>query len=134
MPRLRAKGEFACKSCGSKFPSQKEIEVIKVWHTFSPFPDKNGNITINVFASWRCPLCGAKNKSRVSSIKSGAEYKGKNYTELLEKIIHELKETTIEELSKRINMPEDVVFKALRYLIAEGKIKARLNGKKVIAL
>ncbi|MCR8433190.1 MAG: helix-turn-helix domain-containing protein [Crenarchaeota archaeon] len=133
MPRRKGKEGLTCKNCGSKFRSQKEVKIIKIWHTFSPFPDKDGNIAINVFATWECPICGARGRDKISSIKGGFEYKGKNYTEILAKIIYELKETTVEELSKRLNMSEETISKALKYLIAEGQIRAKLDGKKVIA-
>ena len=100
----------------------------------SPMPDKYGNVTINIFATWECPRCGARNRSKLSSIKSGAELGSRSYTERLKEAIYRTKEVTLEELAEMFNMSKDTILKALRYLIEKGVIKAKIEGEKIIAL
>ncbi len=134
MPRRSRRQGLICKNCGSRFSSQKEVRITKTWHVVSPFPDKNGNITISIFAIWICPVCGSRNRGKLSSIKSDTELKSKSYTQRLEEIIYESREITVEEIAGRLGIPKNTVLKALRYLIKEGIIRAKLEGEKVIAL
>lgn len=134
MGKRTRKIRLVCKNCGANFASQAEVKIGKTWYTVSPFPDKEGNVIINIFAIWFCPKCGAQNKGKIASIRDTEAIKSKNYTEKLKEIIYEAKEITLNELAKKMNISEETLLKALRYLIKEGIIKARLDGKKVISL
>jgi len=134
MPRRNTKARLKCKSCGAEYESQGDVKIIKTWHMVSPMPDKDGNITINIFATWECPRCRARNRSKISSIKSGAELRSRSYTERLREAIYRAKEVTLEELAEMFNMSKDTILKALRYLIEKRVIKAKIEGEKIIAL
>ena len=124
-----------CKKCGARFQSVSEVKIIKMWHVVAPFPDKEGNITINVMASWMCPKCGYKNRGKIASLKSGEVLaKGGSYTDRLVKIITERKEISISELAKKFNTSPQTIKKALEYLIKKNLLQAKIEGDIVIAL
>ena len=56
-----AKGKLKpikCKKCGATW-MPNEVPTNKEWTKVAPMPDKDGNVTITVMATWTCPQCGA---------------------------------------------------------------------------
>ena len=49
---------IACRHCGSKFEKLDDKYILKTWHRVAPMPDKHGNLTISIMATWICPKCG----------------------------------------------------------------------------
>ena len=45
-----------CK-CGNTWQPH-EVPTNKEWNMISPMPDKDGNVTITIMATWTCPQCG----------------------------------------------------------------------------
>ena len=45
-----------CK-CGNTWQPH-EVPTNKEWNMVSPMPDKDGNVTITIMATWSCPQCG----------------------------------------------------------------------------
>jgi len=120
-----------CRHCGSKFEKIGDQYIVKTWHMVSPMPDKHGNITISIMASWICPECGRKNTGKISSIKSGGEIKGTSYTQRLINTIEKKGEADIDELSRELGMSPDTIRKAVEYLIKKKILKARMSGNKI---
>ncbi len=125
---MRKQAKFKCKKCKTTFKSIEEISVEKTWHVVSPIPDKNGNITINVMATWICPVCGHKNRGKITSIKSGERIAGRSPTQKLVDIINRHKEISIKELSIQLGVDEETIQKALRYLIKKKMINAEIKN------
>ncbi len=65
MARKRKKDPFVCPKCGTR------VEPVKTWQLISPFPDKQGRITITVMGSFVCPNCGYRWRAVISKIKAG---------------------------------------------------------------
>ncbi|MEX0567804.1 MAG: DeoR family transcriptional regulator [Candidatus Njordarchaeota archaeon] len=131
MPR---KIKIKCKKCGTIFNSSDELNIIKTWHMVSPMPDKNGNLTITIMASWICPQCGAKNTGKISSIKSNSELRGKSPSQRLIDMIQQKKTISISELANSIGMSKENVRKALEYMIKKKIINALIEDNVIKVL
>ncbi len=114
-----------CKYCGSTFRQLGDKYVLKTWHKVAPMPDKHGNITISIMAVWVCPNCGKKNMGKLTSIKSGSDIRGRNYTQRLIDIITSHQEISISEIAQKLGMEEKTVEKAVDYLIRKNILKAK---------
>jgi C4-type Zn-finger protein len=70
MPRTsKSKGKkLVCPRCGST-----DIEIVKTWTLYSPFPDRKGRITVTLMGVVVCKKCGYKWKTVISKIKVGGE-------------------------------------------------------------
>lgn len=121
MPR---KTKIKCKKCGSIFNSSNKINIIRTWHMISPIPDKNGNLTITIMASWTCPNCGSKNTGKISTIKSNLDAHGETPSQKLINIIKQRKIISISELADIIKTKEDNIKKALEHMIKKKIINA----------
>lgn len=55
-----------CPRCGSV-----EVDVVKTWQLYSPFPDRRGRITITVMGVMKCNSCGYQWRGVVSKLKVG---------------------------------------------------------------
>lgn len=101
----------------------------------APFPDKDGNITVNVMAVWVCPLCGYKNRGKIASIKSGdVPSAKKSYTDRLVEFIQNRRVVTLEELSKEFNTDKKTIRKAVEYLIKKNLLNAIIENDSVKVL
>lgn len=116
--------KIKCKKCRSIFNSPNKINITKTWHMVSPIPDRNGNLTITIMASWICPNCGAKNTGKISTIKSNLDARGETPSQKLINIIKQRKSISISELAKVIGTTEDNIKKALEYMIRKKIINA----------
>jgi len=122
------KTKIKCKNCGKIFDSTEEIQIVKTWHMVSPIPDKEGNITINIMATWICPICGSRNRGKIASVKSGEQIRGRNPTQELINIVNQSEVITIQEISKILGVDKETVIKALKYLIKKKMINAVIEG------
>ncbi|MEM1933730.1 MAG: chromatin protein Cren7 [Desulfurococcaceae archaeon] len=64
--RKKKEDKPVCPKCGSY-----EIDVNKTWQLVSPFPDRDGRITVTVMGSMTCKRCQYSWRGVVSKIKIG---------------------------------------------------------------
>ncbi|OYT46899.1 MAG: chromatin protein Cren7 [Desulfurococcales archaeon ex4484_42] len=55
-----------CPQCGTEV---KQPE--KTWQLISPLPDTEGRVTITVMGTFKCPNCGYRWRTKVSTLKVG---------------------------------------------------------------
>jgi len=55
-----------CPQCGTEV---KQPE--KTWQLISPLPDAEGRVTITVMGTFKCPNCGYRWRTKVSTLKVG---------------------------------------------------------------
>jgi len=127
MPRKSKVKPIKCKKCGATW-LPNEVPTVKEWTKVAPMPDKDGNITITVMATWRCPNCGA----------SVMGTKGKTKGEIKEedtksyKIEHALKsgeKIDLEQLANAIGVKFDNLLKIVPLYQKKKNIKGKIEGK-----
>ncbi|HDN75721.1 MAG TPA: chromatin protein Cren7 [Acidilobales archaeon] len=57
-----------CPMCGTEVKNPE-----KTWQLVAPLPDAEGRITITVMGVFKCPNCGYRWKTKVSTLKVGPE-------------------------------------------------------------
>ena len=55
-----------CPRCGTEVKNPE-----KTWQLVSPLPDAEGRITITVMGVFKCPNCGYRWRTKISTIKVG---------------------------------------------------------------
>ena len=127
------RGKILCKQCGSAFSSIRDVKIIKTWHMVSPIPDKQGRLSINVMAVWECPICGARNRGKISTIRTDEAKRSRNYTQMLIDIIMSRKKISINELAEKFSTKPENIKKALEYLAKKKIIDIEIVEDYVIA-
>jgi len=115
-----------CKCGETWLPT--DVPTNKEWTKVAPMPDKHGNVTIIVMATWTCPKCG---KSKMGA-------KGKTKGEVKEedtkkyKIEHALKsgeKQDLEKLAEEIGVSVDSLEKIIPMYVKKLGIKGKLQDK-----
>ncbi len=136
MPRKKSgkgrsrKLQVICKKCGTEI-DPKVNPPNTTWTMTSPMPDKNGQITLTIMGSFKCPNCGASVKASLQKIKGDDVFSGKSKKEQLLEILQQAESPkTVEEIASQLGMSAPVVTKAIEKLIANGQVKGRLSEGK----
>ncbi|MFW9991704.1 MAG: hypothetical protein ACFFD4_06565 [Candidatus Odinarchaeota archaeon] len=122
--------KITCKKCSTVI-NPKDHPPGKTWEMISPMPDKEGNVTLTIMGSFRCPNpnCGKSVIAALRKIKGADIGSGKSKHELLMEYIEGLKEKEpVSQVAEVVGINVDKIEKALSALIKRGKIKGRLEG------
>ncbi len=120
---VKCKGK---RGCGYSFlVGSEEDKRKKEWTLVSPMPDKEGNVTITMMATWDCPQCG-KNITG-SAGKTKGDFGGKSKKESIHDKLAENVEFEISELAKTIGVDNENLIKILKMMIKKGSAKGTIK-------
>ncbi|MHA1667906.1 MAG: hypothetical protein ACTSUR_04530 [Candidatus Heimdallarchaeaceae archaeon] len=116
-----------CKGCGNTW-LPTEVPTNKEWTKVAPMPDKDGNITIIVMATWSCPKCektvmGAKGKTK-GEVK---EEDTKKYK--IETALKSGKKVDLELLAKDMKVKVESLEKIIPMYVKKLGLKGKIKGK-----
>lgn len=117
-----------CKKCGNSFEigSEEDKETRnKEWPMTAPMPDKEGNITITLMATWKCGECGKT--IRGSAGKTKGEFKGKSKKEKIDDKIAEHVEFSTQEFADEMGVEKDNLEQILSVMIKKGMADGKLE-------
>ncbi len=118
-----------CKKCGHSFMPH-EAQPKKQWTLVSPMPDKDGNVTITMMASWDCPNCG---KNITGSMgKTKGDQTGPSKKELIDEKLAAKSNFNINEFAKSLKVSEENLSKILKVHIKKGNVKAKIVDSEFI--
>ncbi len=122
--------KIKCKKCGTEW-LPTEVPTNKQWNIVSPMPDKNGNVTITIMATWTCPNCG---KSVTGALgKTKGEFKEEETPKY--KIEHALLSGEIvdlQQLAEEIGYKVENLLKIVPAYQKKEGIKGKIEGTKFI--
>jgi len=122
-----------CKKCGNSFEigSKEDKETRnKEWPMTAPMPDKEGNITITLMATWKCGNCGKT--IRGSAGKTKGEFKGKSKKEKIDDIIESREEFSLPEFAEELGVKQDNLEQILNVMMKKGLAKGKIEDDKFI--
>lgn len=118
-----------CK-CGNTWMPH-EVPTNKEWNMISPMPDKDGNVTITIMATWTCPKCG-KSKTGAKG-KTKGEFKEEDTPKYkIETAITSGKEFSISKLADDTGFDIENIKKIIPMYMKKKKIKGTIQGDKFI--
>ncbi len=121
-----------CKKCGTEI-DPKVHPPNTTWTMTSPMPDKNGQITLTIMGSFKCPNCGASVRASLQKIKGDEAFTGKSKKQQLLELLQEANSPKpVEEIAARLGMSVPVVTKAIQKLIATGQVKGALSDGRYV--
>ncbi len=119
-----------CKKCGTEI-DPKIHPPNTTWTMTSPMPDKNGQITLTIMGSFRCPNCGASVKASLQKIKGDEAFSGKSKKQQLLELLQQANSPkSVEDIASQLGMSVSVVTKAIQKLISSGQVKGALREGK----
>lgn len=124
--KVKCKGK---KGCGYEF-APTEVPTNKEWSLVSPMPDKDGNVTITMMATWTCPNCGKTVRGTLGKTKG--QMSGKSKKEMLEEKLFSGETFEITELAAEMGYHMDNVEKMIEIYIKKGIAKGQIKGKKFV--
>ncbi len=108
-----------CKKCGHTF-MPADVPTKKQWTLVSPMPDKDGNVTITIMATWDCPKCG---KNITGSMgKTKGDFQGKSKKQLVEDKLKSSENFNIGEFATEVGVAKENLLKILKKYISSGKV------------
>lgn len=114
-----------CK-CGNTWMPH-EVPTNKEWNMISPMPDKDGNVTITIMATWTCPKCG-KTKTGAKG-KTKGEFKEEDTPKYkIEQAINSGKEFSISKLAEDTGFDIENIKKIIPMYLKKGDIKGKIKG------
>lgn len=123
------KKKVSCKKCGFGETVSDFGDPGKTWNLVSPMPDKNGNVTLTVMGSFRCPKCDKSLITSIKKIKGDQFGGGKSKKELLIELASTQTETiALENLAGSIGLSAAAIEKALMALIKKGDLKGKVEN------
>ena len=118
-----------CK-CGNTWMPH-EVPTNKEWNMISPMPDKDGNVTITIMATWTCPKCG-KSKTGAKG-KTKGEFKEEDTPKYkIETAITSGKEFSISKLADDTGFDIENIKKIIPMYMKKKNIKGKIQGDKFI--
>ncbi|MFW9916800.1 MAG: hypothetical protein ACFFGZ_14440 [Candidatus Thorarchaeota archaeon] len=121
------KKKVSCKKCGFGETVSDFGEPNKTWNLVSPMPDKDGNVTLTVMGSFRCPKCGKGLTTAIQKIKGDQFGGGKSKKELLIEVASSQTEaTSLDDLAGQVGLGAQSVEKAVALLIKKGDLKGKI--------
>ena len=123
--------KITCKKCKYSFEiGSADDKRKKEWSMVAPMPDKDGNVTITMMATWDCPNCG-KNITG-SAGKTKGEFSGKSRKEKIEDKLAENAKFSIGDFAKEIGVEEENLLKILEVMVKKGQAKGKLTSSEYI--
>jgi hypothetical protein len=90
-------------------------------------PDKDGNVTLTVMGSFRCPKCDKSLTAAFQKIKGDQFGGGKSKKELLIEVASSQNEPTpLDDLAGQVGLGAQSVEKAITLLIKKGDLKGKI--------
>ena len=121
--------DIKCKKCSNSFPigSDEDKETRnKEWTMVAPMPDKDGNVTITLMATWSCSNCGYT--IRGSAGKTKGKFEGKSKKERLDEIVNSWEEVNIADFAETLGVDPANIEKVLAMYIKKGKAAATIKN------
>lgn len=122
-----------CKKCSWEFtigsPEDKAHRG-KEWTNVAPMPDKDGNVTITLMATWKCKECGYT--IRGSAGKTKGDFAGKSRKEKIQNKIESKEDFLLSEFSKEINASIENLEKILTFMLKKGQVSGEIKGDKFV--
>jgi len=115
--------KVTCPRCGYEFDAEPE----KTW-TLTSLPDKQGNITVTVMGTFRCPSCGRSFRAVYAKYKTGSMTKGKSARDRLIEILNSYERISLDEISEKLGYSKESIRKAIFNLLRQGLVKGRVEG------
>ena len=126
--RKGRKKKVTCKKCGFGESVSDFGNPQKTWNLVSPMPDKDGNVTMTVMGSFRCPKCNASIKAVVQKVKGDQFGGGKSKKQLLIELASSCTEAiSLDHLAEKIGLSRESVEKALSTLLKKGALKGKVS-------
>jgi hypothetical protein len=123
------KKKVSCKNCGFGESVADFGQPSKTWNLVSPMPDKDGNVTLTVMGSFRCPKCDKSLTTSIQKIKGDQFGGGKSKKELLIDLASNQSEAvSLEDLAGQIGLSAESIEKALTALIKKGDLKGKVEN------
>lgn len=126
---MAKKKGITCKKCKTVFQvgSKEDLENRKKeWTMVAPMPDKDGNVTITMMATWNCPNCG---KNITGSYgKTKGDFAGKSRKERIDEKLNSREQFKISDFSNEIGVDEENLGKILAIMIKKGQAKGKITG------
>lgn len=116
---------IVCKKCGESW-KPKEVPTVKEWSMTSPMPDKNGNVTITMMATWRCPSCGATARGTLGKTKG--ERTGPSKREIIMEALRSDEDVDLVALADAAKSGLENVLKIIPLLAKKEGIPGKLVG------
>lgn len=121
MKDIKCKGK---KGCGYSF-RPTDVPTNKEWTLVSPMPDKNGQVTITIMATWSCPECG---KSITGALgKTKGDMDGPSKKEILMEALGSGESFKVEDLATRMGYQPENVSKMINLLIKKEQASGELK-------
>ncbi|MHA2297719.1 MAG: hypothetical protein ACXADA_16950 [Candidatus Hodarchaeales archaeon] len=118
-----------CKKCSTVI-NPVTHPPSKTWQMVSPMPDKEGNVTLTIMGSFRCPNCGKSVIASLRKIKGDDIGTGRSKNEMLMEYLQGLTEKTpIEEIGKVVGINAEKIEKVLKAFIQRGRITGQLEDQ-----
>jgi len=121
-----------CKKCDNSFEigSDEDKETRnKEWTMVAPMPDKDGNVTITLMATWHCSNCGKT--IRGSAGKTKGEFSGKSKKQQIDELIEMEEDFDLEEVADAVGVKIENLEKILKVHIKKG-VKAKIEDGEFI--
>ncbi len=113
------------KGCGHTF-MPTEVPTNKQWNMVSPMPDKDGNVTITIMATWTCPKCG---KSITGAFaKTKGEMDGESKKDKLLKVLTSGEDVVIADFAKTIGYKSENVEKMIGLFVKRGMVSGSIEN------
>jgi len=123
-PKVKAIVCKGKKGCGHTF-MPTDVPTNKQWNMVSPMPDKDGNVTITIMATWNCPKCG---KSITGAFaKTKGEMDGESKKDKLIKALNSSDSVKLADFAKAIGYKPENVEKMAKLFIKKGMITGKVE-------
>lgn len=124
-PKVKAIVCKGKKGCGYTF-MPTDVPTNKQWNMVSPMPDKDGNVTITIMATWTCPQCGKSITGAFAKTKGEMDGESKK-----DKLINALKSgnpVNLADFAKTIGYKPENVEKMANLFIKKGLVKGKVEN------
>ena len=118
-----------CKKCNNTFEIGSEEDKNtrgKEWTMVAPMPDKNGDVTITLMATWSCSKCGYT--IRGSAGKTKGDFGGKPRKQQIDEMLESGVAFEIAGFATQLKVGEENLTKILNVMINKGSIKGKIKN------
>ena len=115
-----------CKSkngCGYSF-DPTTVKPNKTWNMVAPMPDKDGNVTISIMATWKCPRC--TKTIRGTAGKTKGEIPAKSKKQILIEKLEGNEKIHLADIAKELGYKVENVMKMINLYIKTGKYNVKI--------
>ncbi|MHA2502954.1 MAG: hypothetical protein ACXAE3_08795 [Candidatus Kariarchaeaceae archaeon] len=122
-----------CKKCSNTFEVGSDEDKKtrnKEWTMVAPMPDKDGNVTITLMATWSCSNCGKT--IRGSAGKTKGDFGGKSRSEQIADLLNSGAEFKLSDFATTLKVNEENLEKILSVMIKKGQADGKIAKGKYI--